>query len=76
MIVTVVLGVIAVLLLGVWGFPFTLIIAALAFGYVFAARKRDPSVGRIESGRTPEPTGRPRASTGGAETANQRQGQR
>ena len=73
--VTVVLGVIAVVVFGIWGFPFTLIIAALVVAYVVAARKRDGSVATVERGRSAEPTGIPRKSPGGVETANERQGQ-
>ena len=73
--VTVVLGVIAVVVFGVWGFPFTLIIAALVVAYVVAARKRDGSVATVERGRSAELTGIPRKSPGGVETANERQGQ-
>ena len=74
-IVTVVLGVIAVILFGIWGFPFTLIIGALFLGYIVSARKRGGSVATVERGRTTEPTGMPRKSPGGVETANERQGQ-
>jgi hypothetical protein len=73
--VTVIIGVVTVVLFGVWGFPFTLVIGALILGYIFTARKRDGSVATVERGGRPEPTGVPRKSPGGVETANQRQGQ-
>ena len=73
--VTVILGVIAVALFGVWGFPFTLVIAVLVVGYLVAARQRNGSVATFERGRGTEPTGMPRSSSGGVETANERQGQ-
>ena len=73
--VTVIIGVVTVVLLGVWGFPFTLVIGALILGYIVAARRRDGSVATVERGRPMEPTGMPRKSSGGVETANERQGQ-
>ncbi len=72
---TVVLGAIAIVVFGVWGFPFTLVIAAVAIAYVVSARKRNGSVATVERGRTQEPTGMPRKAPGGAETANERIGQ-
>ena len=73
--VTAILGVIAVTLFGIWGFPFTLVIAALFLGYIVSARRRHGSVATIERGRRQEPTGMPRKSPGGADTANERVGQ-
>ena len=72
---TVVLGVIAVVIFGVWGFPFTLILAGVVLAYLVSARKRDGSVATVERGRPQDPTGMPRKSPGGAETANERVGQ-
>ena len=73
--VTVVIGVVSVVVLGVWGFPFTLVIGALFLAYFISARQRNGSVATVERGRTTEPTGMPRKSPGGVETANERQGQ-
>jgi hypothetical protein len=54
---------------GVWGGLVWLVVAAIALGVVFLGRARTVQSSRVE------PTGTPRASHGGAETANERVGQ-
>ncbi len=56
---------------GIWGGFVWIAAAAVVLGVVFAGRARSTTV---ERSRT-EPTGTPRASHGGAETANERVGQ-
>jgi uncharacterized protein (DUF58 family) len=56
---------------GIWGGLVWLVAAAIVGGVLFAARARGTAVERP----TTEPTGRPRPSHGGAETANDRVGQ-
>ena len=70
----VVVGVVSVLIFGVWGFPVVLL-ALLAGGiYLVAARRNHSSIGVVERGRKVEPTGKPRSAHGG-DTANERVGQ-
>ena len=75
-IATVVLTVIAVVVFGVWGAPFSLIIGVLAILYVAKATKSngEPAV-TMERGRRQEPTGMPRPASGNSQTANERVGQ-
>ena len=54
---------------GVWGGLAWLVVAALLLGALFLARARTVQTSRVE------PTGTPRASTSGVETANERVGQ-
>ena len=74
-IVIAVLAVLSVALLGIWGLPFSLLIGAAFLAYLVVARQRNGAVGTIERGAPIEPTGMPRKSPGGAETANERMGQ-
>jgi hypothetical protein len=55
----------------VWGGILFLIASAVALAFLFVARARDVKVDRAKTG----PTGTTRASSGGAESANQRVGQ-
>jgi hypothetical protein len=77
-VIYVVLGIVIVAVCAIFLTPVVGIIAflVLAFGFVglFGLAGGRASAGRLRT-RPPEPTGRPRASSGGAETANQRQGQ-
>ncbi len=60
---------------GVWGFP-VLVLSLLGFAaYMATAKKESASLGTFDKTKGPEPTGRPRMAHGGAETANERQGQ-
>ena len=70
-----IIAVAAILLLAQWGLVIAVIAAVVGGLYVMLARRKDPSVGTVESGRPTEPTGMPRKATGGAETANERVGQ-
>jgi D-alanyl-lipoteichoic acid acyltransferase DltB (MBOAT superfamily) len=54
---------------GIWGGLLWILVAAVALAVVFFGRART-----VERART-EPTGTPRKSRGGAETANERVGQ-
>jgi hypothetical protein len=60
---------------GIWAIPIVIIAAIWLVVVLMAARKKDPTVGTWETGKGVEPTGTPRASSGGAETTNQRVGQ-
>jgi len=75
--VTIALTVLAVVIFGVWGAPFSLIIGALIVWYLAKARKEggEPAV-QMERGRRTEPTGMPRHASGDARTANESVGQR
>jgi hypothetical protein len=55
----------------IWGGIIFLVVAAAVTAGLFLLRARAPMTGRT----TPEPTGTPRASPSGAETANERVGQ-
>jgi hypothetical protein len=67
---------IVALLIGIWWGAVILVLAAIGFfAYVTLARKSGEPVGAIERGRRREPTGVPRSSSAGAETANERVGQ-
>jgi uncharacterized protein (DUF58 family) len=55
----------------VWGGILFLIASAVVLAFLFVARARDVKVDRAKTG----PTGTTRASSGGAETANERVGQ-
>ena len=70
-----VLTFIAVTVFGIWGMPFSIFIGALLIGYVISARRSGQPVATVERGRQQEPTGMPRKSASGAETANERVGQ-
>ena len=74
--VIVALTAVAIVLFGIWGAPFTLIIGGLFLAYLLSARKEggEPAV-TIERGRRTEPTGVPRHASGSAQTANERVGQ-
>ena len=56
---------------GIWGGLIWLVAAGIVAAVIFAGRARQTTVERADT----EPTGRPRASHGGAETANERVGQ-
>jgi hypothetical protein len=60
---------------GIWALPGVGIVAIVLIGYLLAARGGDNQAATIERGRRTEPTGTPRKSTSGAETANERVGQ-
>jgi uncharacterized protein (DUF58 family) len=67
----VIVGIAVVLgLFTIWGGIIFLFVAALVAAAVFAFRARDVRVERTSM----QPTGTPRASPGGAETANERVG--
>jgi hypothetical protein len=69
-----ILGVASFFLVAWIGLPLLLGAAALVVAHVVAAGKTDARAWTVE--RTPnEPTGTPRKSSGGAETANERVGQ-
>jgi hypothetical protein len=72
--VVAVLAVMAFLLLAWWGGAIVLVLGVAFVLYLAAARRENPSVGTIETGRR-EPTGRTRSGSAGAETANERVGQ-
>ena len=59
-----------------WGIPIAIVAIVLIVVLTMRARKADPTVGTWETGKGIEPTGTPRSSSGGAETTNQRVGQR
>jgi hypothetical protein len=68
----VVVGIAIVLgLLTIWGGIVFLVVAAIVAGVIFLFRAREATVEVADT----EPTGTPRSSSGGAETANQRVGQ-
>ena len=56
---------------GIWGGLVWIVAAAIVTAVIFFARARDTKVERPKT----EPTGTPRAASGGAETANERVGQ-
>ncbi|HKH18382.1 MAG TPA: hypothetical protein VKA57_12725 [Solirubrobacteraceae bacterium] len=68
------LGILALLVVAWVGVPLLLAAAALVVLHVVGARKADDRALTIERART-EPTGAPRTSSGGADTANKRVGQ-
>ena len=68
------IAIVAVILGAWWAGLVVLVIGLLALAYVATARRKDPSIGTIETARK-EPTGTPRSSSAGAETANERVGQ-
>ena len=70
-----VLTFVTVTVFGIWGMPFSLVIGAVVIAYVLSARKSGQPVATVERGRRQEPTGMPRKSTSGVETANERVGQ-
>lgn len=69
------LGIIAALIWTIWGIPIAVLAIVLIVVMTVRARKKDPTVATWETGKGIEPTGTPRASTGGAETTNERVGQ-
>ena len=70
------LAILAFFLMAWWGLPIALVLGVLAALYVAQSRKSaGPRAGVIETGRRQEPTGMPRKSSGGTETANDRVGQ-
>jgi uncharacterized protein (DUF58 family) len=71
----IVLGLIATAVLTIWGIPFVILFAVILAAYLIAARRKDPSVGRLEHSKPKEPTGIPRKGTGDAQTSNERVGQ-
>jgi hypothetical protein len=75
LIALIVLGIIATAVLSIWGIPFVVLFAAILAGYLLAARRKDPTVGRLEHAKPKEPTGIPRKGTGDAQTSNERVGQ-
>ena len=74
-IILLLLGVAAALFWTIWGIPIAILAIVLIVVLTVRARKKDPTVATWETGKGIEPTGTPRASSGGAETTNQRVGQ-
>jgi hypothetical protein len=71
----IVLGLLATAVFSIWGIPFVVLFIAILGGYLIAARRKDPSVGRLEHAKPKEPTGIPRKGSGDAQTSNERVGQ-
>lgn len=71
----IIVGALSVALFSVWGAPVVLLIVLGVVAYLTLGRKGDKSLGTIERSKRHEPTGRPRAASGSADTANRRQGQ-
>ena len=69
--VIITIAVVLAIFTGIWGGLVWIAVAGVVLAVVFAGRARGATV---ERSRT-EPTGTPRPSPGGAETANQRVGQ-
>jgi hypothetical protein len=69
--VIVAIAVVLLIFTGVWGGIVWLVVAGIVAAVLFGARARQTGVERPKT----EPTGVPRASSGGAETANERVGQ-
>jgi hypothetical protein len=70
------LAILAFFILAWWGLPIAAVLGLVAGLYIAQSRKTaGPDAGTIERGRRREPTGVPRKSSGGAETANERVGQ-
>jgi hypothetical protein len=69
------LAVFAFFVLSWWGGVIVLVGGVILAMYLAAARSQDRSVGTVETGARREPTGVPRSSSAGAETANERVGQ-
>jgi hypothetical protein len=70
------LAILAFFVLAWWGLPIAAVLGLLAALYIAQSRKSaGPGAGTIETGRRQEPSGMPRKSSGGAETANERVGQ-
>ena len=70
-----VLSAVSVALFSIWGLPVVLLTVLAIAGYLAAARKDGSSVATIQRAKVKEPSGMSRASSGGTETANERQGQ-
>ncbi len=70
-----VLSAVSVALFSIWGLPVVLLTVLVIAGYFAAARKEGSSVATIERAKVKEPSGMPRSASGGAQTANERQGQ-
>jgi uncharacterized membrane protein AbrB (regulator of aidB expression) len=70
-----VLGIAAAFFWTIWGIPIALLAAVALVVVTVRARKKDPTVATWETGTGIEPTGAPRAASGGAETSNERVGQ-
>ncbi|CAA9470759.1 MAG: hypothetical protein AVDCRST_MAG30-89 [uncultured Solirubrobacteraceae bacterium] len=70
-----VLSALSVAFFSVWGLPVVLLSVLVIAGYLAVARKEGAPVVSMERAKPKEPTGMPRSAGGGAETANQRQGQ-
>jgi hypothetical protein len=69
--VIVAIAVVLAIFTGIWGGLVWIVVAGIVAAVVFAGRARNTTVERPRT----EPTGTPRASQGGAETANDRVGQ-
>ena len=65
------IAVVLFLFTGIWGGLVWIVVAGIALAVAFAGKAHTVSTTRTE----PEPTGRPRKSRAGAETANERVGQ-
>jgi hypothetical protein len=61
--------------LTLWGIPAVVLGLIAGVAYLARARREDPRIGTVERKATPEPSGTPRAASGGAETTNRRVGQ-
>jgi hypothetical protein len=68
------LGVV-LLFVTVWGGIVAIAVGFAAAVYVVLSRRHGAPIGTVDRTRRVEPTGRPRAAHGGAETANRRTGQ-
>jgi hypothetical protein len=75
LIALIVLGLIATAVFSIWGIPFVVLFLAVLGAYIVSARRKDPSVGRLEHVKPKEPTGVPRKASGDAQTSNERVGQ-
>ena len=75
LVLTIVLGVGALLIFSIWGIPVVIIALLMAAAYfLFFRAEGGRSIGVIERGKRVEPTGRLRKASGGAQTANERVG--
>ena len=72
--IVVVLAAVAFVFLSYGGAAVVLVLGLLLVLYLGAARKENPDVGAIQTARR-DPTGTPRSSSAGADTANKRVGQ-
>ena len=74
-IVGLILGIAAMGSFGFWGLPVVVLIVIAIAAYFARSRKEGEPLGTMERKKKVEPSGRPRAATGGGDTANERVGQ-